>query len=56
MDENELKELEENYEYEKYEKSGSKDSFEIWKVKKYIDERFLIAFVVVVIFLYFLLR
>ena len=26
-------------EMEKYEESGSEDSFEIWKVKKYIDER-----------------
>ncbi|MBI1863801.1 hypothetical protein HYS03_01180 [Candidatus Woesebacteria bacterium] len=31
---------------EKYEKSGTKDSYEIWKLKKFINERFIEAIVV----------
>lgn len=37
MDDEELKREEESLEYEEYESEESDDTFEIWKVKKYVD-------------------
>lgn len=36
----EIKAEQENLEYEDYERSGSEDTFETWKLKKYVDSRF----------------
>lgn len=37
MDDKELKKEEESLEYEEYESEDPDDTFEIWKVKKYVD-------------------
>lgn len=39
MDNDEFTHEEANLDYEEYENSDSEDTFEIWKVKRYIDTR-----------------
>lgn len=49
MNEDELKSELEVLEYEEYEKSGSEDDFQAWKMKQYVDERItqiIVAFIV----------
>lgn len=36
---NEVKVISDNLEYEEYEKSGSEDDFQTWKLKRYIDSK-----------------
>ena len=48
MDEDEKKSILREIEAEKYEKSNTKDSFEIWKMKKYVDDKFRTLYFIVI--------
>ena len=45
----EIENLEHNHTFEKYQKSGSKDDFQTWKMKKYVDDKFTSLYINVVI-------
>ena len=59
MDDEGIKAEEEYLEVKEWEESNSDDTFEIWKVKKYIDERItqlIIGFIVGIIVFGFIIK
>lgn len=54
--EQELRTETEYQEYKEWEESGSDDDFNTWKLKKYINERFIFTVVIAIIVIFILLK